>query len=159
MLTAPALTALLPLLPELKEFAAKQGVFAVKIEPEILEQDETKAQLVKAGLVRTRAVQPNVSTVIIDLSPTLDEIMAAFNQKGRHAIHRAERDGVTAQAVELTDENMKIMFDLLTETAADFFRRRGFMIIQRESIPADILASSALGQICPASSKCLELAF
>lgn len=48
---------------------------------------------------------------------------------------------------------------LLTETAADFFRRRGFMIIQRESIPADILASSALGQICPASSKCLELAF
>ena len=113
--------ALLPLLPELKEFAAKQGVFAVKIEPEIPEQDETKAQLVKAGLVRTRAVQPNVSTVIIDLSPTLDEIMAAFNQKGRHAIHRAERDGVTATPVELTEENMKIMFDLLTETAAGRF--------------------------------------
>ena len=115
------ITALLPLLPELKEFAAESGVFAVKIEPEILEQDETKAQLVKAGLIRTRAVQPNVSTVIIDLSPTLDEIMAAFNQKGRHAIHRAERDGVTATPVELTDENMKIMFDLLTETAAGRF--------------------------------------
>lgn len=113
--------ALLPLLPELKEFAAKQGVFAVKIEPEIPEQDETKAQLVKAGLVHTRAVQPNTSTVVIDLSPSLDEIMAAFNQKGRHAIHRAERDGVTATPVELTEENMKIMFDLLTETAAGRF--------------------------------------
>lgn len=115
------IAALLPLLPELKAFAATQDVFAIKIEPEILEQDETKAQLASAGLVRTRAVQPNVSTVIIDLSPSLDEIMAAFNQKGRHAIHRAERDGVTAHAVPLTDENMKLMFDLLTETAAGRF--------------------------------------
>ena len=112
---------LLPLLPALKEFAAAQGVFAVKIEPEILESDETKAQLLKNGLVHTRAVQPNVSTVVIDLTPTLDEIMAAFNQKGRHAIHRAERDGVTAKPVELTEENMGIMFDLLTETAAGRF--------------------------------------
>ncbi len=112
---------LLPLLPELKAFAAKQGVFALKIEPEVPDSDETTAQLLRAGLIKTTPVQPNNSTVIIDLSPSLDDIMAAFNQKGRHAIHRAERDGVTAQAVELTDENMKIMFDLLTETAAGRF--------------------------------------
>ena len=115
------ITSLLPLLPELKAFAARHGVFAVKIEPEVPEADETAAQLLKAGLVRTRAVQPNVSTVIINLTPSLDEIMAAFNQKGRHAIHRAERDGVTAAPVPLTEENMKIMFDLLTETAAGRF--------------------------------------
>ncbi len=112
---------LLPLLPELKAFAAKQGVFALKIEPEVPDSDETTAQLLRAGLIKTTPVQPNNSTVIIDLSPSLDDIMAAFNQKGRHAIHRAERDGVTAQAVELTYENMKIMFDLLTETAAGRF--------------------------------------
>ena len=112
---------LLPLLPVLKDFAASQGVFAVKIEPEIVDSDETKARLLKSGLVRTRAVQPNVSTVVIDLSPTREEIMAAFNQKGRHAIHRAERDGVSAKPVELTEENMKIMFNLLTETAAGRF--------------------------------------
>ncbi len=120
----PGVTAiddLLPLLPELKDFAASQDVFAIKIEPEIAESDAAKARLAKAGLVRTRAVQPNVSTVIIDLSPPLDEIMASFNQKGRHAIHRAERDGVTAKAVELSEENMKIMFDLLRETAAGRF--------------------------------------
>lgn len=116
-----SLTSLLALLPQLKSFAAKQGVFAVKLEPEVLETDEVKVQLLKAGLVRTRPVQPNASTVIIDLAPSLDEIMASFNQKGRHAIHRAERDGVTAAPVPLTEENMKIMFDLLTETAAGRF--------------------------------------
>ncbi len=125
--------ALLSLLPALKEFAATQGVFAVKIEPEILESDETKAQLLGSRLVRTRAVQPNVSTVVIDLSPTLGGIMAAFNQKGRHAIHRAERDGVTAKPVELTEENMGIMFHLLTETAAGRFESsiRGYEYYKR----------------------------
>lgn len=110
-----------PLLPELKAFAASRGVFAVKIESEIAESDETTTQLLKAGLVKTSAVQPNNSTVIIDLAPTLDEIMAAFNQKGRHAINRAERDGVTTEVVELSDANMHIMYDLLAETAAGRF--------------------------------------
>lgn len=112
---------LLPLLPELQRFAADQGVFAVKIESEVPESDETTAQLLKAGLIKSRAVQPNVSTVIIDLSPSLDDIMGAFNQKGRHAIHRAERDGVTVQAVELSEANMRTMYDLLAETAAGRF--------------------------------------
>lgn len=106
---------------ELKEFAASQGVFAIKIEPEILESDEAKHELKAAGLLPTHAIQPNVSTVIIDLSPSLEEIMASFNQKGRHAIHRAERDGATAEAVPLTEENMRIMYELLRDTAAGRF--------------------------------------
>lgn len=105
----------------LKEFASSQGVFAIKIEPEILESDEVKRELETAGLLPTHAIQPNVSTVIIDLSPSLEEIMASFNQKGRHAIHRAERDGATAEAVPLTEENMRIMYDLLRDTAAGRF--------------------------------------
>lgn len=113
--------ALLRILPEIQQIAHSHGVFAVKIEPEILESDEAKVQLIKAGLIPTRAVQPNVSTVIIDLSPTLDEIMASFNQKGRHALHRAERDGVTTAPVDLTEETMRKMFTLLTETASGRF--------------------------------------
>lgn len=109
------------LLPRLQQFAAEHGVFAVKIEPEVPDSDETKVQLLKAGLVRTNPVQPNNSTVVIDLSPTLEAIMASLNQKGRHAIHRAERDGVSVQAVELSDANMRTMYDLLAETAAGRF--------------------------------------
>lgn len=105
----------------LTRYAATHGVFAIKIEPEILESDEARQAFEAAGLVPTRAIQPNVSTVIIDLSPSLDDIMVSFNQKGRHALHRAERDGVTTAAVPLTDEHMHIMYELLRDTAAGRF--------------------------------------
>jgi len=109
------------ILPKIQQLARASGVFAVKIEPEIIESDEAKAALVAQGLVPTAPVQPNVSTVLLDLSPPLEEVMASLNQKGRHAIRRAERDGVTAHAVEMTDENMRLMYDLLRDTAAGRF--------------------------------------
>ena len=112
---------LLPLIPALKSFAQENHIFAVKIEPEIIESLEIDMALRQQGLVKTHAVQPNGSTVLIDLSPSLDDIMASFNQKGRHALHRAERDGVTTKAVECNIANMTTMFTLLSETAAGRF--------------------------------------
>ena len=49
-------TELTDLLPELTEFAKSQGVFAVKLEPEIPESPEAHAGLKSLGLVRTPAV-------------------------------------------------------------------------------------------------------
>jgi len=114
------------LLPALREFAARQGVFAVKIEPELAQSKETAASLLKLGLAKVSHIQPNASTVLIDLSPTLDTVIANLNQKGRHAIRRAERDGVTATPVKTTDKNCHIMYDLLAATAAGSFRIRGY---------------------------------
>lgn len=116
--TIESLTALIP---ELQRFAEDNDVFCVKIEPEIIESREAADALRPLQLIHTRPVQPNASTVLIDLAPSLDDIMTGLNQKGRHAIHRAERDGVTAHAVELTDENERIMYDLLTKTAEGRF--------------------------------------
>ena len=112
---------LLSLLPDLKTFAASHGVFAVKCEPEIIESEETHRVLIREGLVPTSPVQPNNSTVLLDLQPSLDTVLANLNQKGRHAIHRAERDGVRAMQVETNDANMRIMYDLLTSTAEGRF--------------------------------------
>ena len=109
------------ILSELKNFAAQQGVFAIKIEPEILETDASQRSLRELGLISTPAVQPNTSTVVIDLSPALEDVLAGFNQKGRHAINRAIRDGVTAKPVELSEANMRTMFNLLASTAAGRF--------------------------------------
>jgi lipid II:glycine glycyltransferase (peptidoglycan interpeptide bridge formation enzyme) len=105
------------LLPELKEFAARNGVFAIKIESEIEKLDHTKAKLAEAGLVPTGYIQPNLSTVLIDLTPNIDQIMASLNQKGRHAIKRAERDGVTVTRVDTTDDNCELFYRLLSQTA------------------------------------------
>ncbi len=101
------------LLNELKPFARKHGVFTIKIEPEL----SYETDLSSLNLIPTKPVQLNYATVYVDLSPSLDDIMASLHQKGRHAIRRAERDGVTVKAVPATDENCKLMYDLFVETA------------------------------------------
>jgi peptidoglycan pentaglycine glycine transferase (the first glycine) len=98
---------------ELKAFASTQGVFTIKIEPEI---DHT-TDISGLNLISTAPVQLNYATVFVDLSPDIDTIMQNLHQKGRHAIRRAERDGVTVQAVPATDENCRIMYALFQETA------------------------------------------
>lgn len=109
------------LLPKLQQHAKKSNVFAVKVEPELTRSPEVAEQLMALGLVHSRAIQPNSSTVLVDLRPSEAEILAGFHQKGRHAINRAARDGVTAHAVPFTDENAKTMYNLLVATAQGRF--------------------------------------
>ena len=115
------------MLPDLQRFAAKHGVFAVKVEPELLKSDDALAAFRELGLVSVPPIQPNFSTVLIDLSPDLDDILAGLNQKGRHAIRRAERDGVTVKRVESDEKNCRVFYDLLADTAkAQGFSVRSF---------------------------------
>jgi lipid II:glycine glycyltransferase (peptidoglycan interpeptide bridge formation enzyme) len=114
------------LLPPLSQFARAKGVFALKIEPELIKKDETLADLMKLGLKKVRPIQPNFSTVTLDISKGADTVLASLNQKGRHAIRRAERDGVVVRQVAATDENCKQMFSLLQETAAGSFSIRSY---------------------------------
>lgn len=108
---------LVEVLPVLKDFAAKNGVFAVKIEPELQKSDENIATMDGGGLVSVPYIQPNLSTVLIDLSPDIDTVLANLNQKSRHAIRRAERDGVIVERVEASEENCQIFYELLALTA------------------------------------------
>ena len=119
------------LLPELITFAKRQGVFMVKIEPELIAENETISDLLKLGLIKTRPVQPNWSTIYVDLHDDLETIMNNFPQKGRHAIRRAERDGVTVRRVESSEENCERMYKLLTETAANSFGIRSYIYYKR----------------------------
>lgn len=111
-------------LPNLRAFAKKHGVFAVKIEPELISANETLTDLLKLGLVKVRPIQPNFSTVLLDISKPLDEVLANLNQKGRHAINRAKRDGVIIKRVDATDENCHKMYQLLATTAEGSFNIR-----------------------------------
>lgn len=105
------------LLPDLRTFAEKNGVFAVKVEPELEKTDAATAALRELGLIATTAIQPNASTVLIDLSSDLDTILMSFNQKGRHALRRAERDGVTVETVVTSGDNCLLFYELLRQTA------------------------------------------
>lgn len=114
------------ILPHLQQFALKNNVFAVKIEPELIKTGETLVDLLKLRLVKVPPIQPSFSTVLLDISDDLDTVMASLNQKGRHAIKRAQRDGVTTQLADTTEENCRVMYDLLAKTAEGSFRIRSY---------------------------------
>lgn len=114
------------LLPKLKDFARKQGVFAVKIEPELLKTNESMKSLIELGLLPVTPIQPNFSTVLIDLSPDPETIISNLNQTSRHAIRRAEREGVKVREVEADNVNCKLFYELLTQTAAGSFTIRPY---------------------------------
>lgn len=104
------------LLDELVPYAKSQGAVSIKIEPELPHDTDMSPLKERFGLMKTTPIQYNYATVLVDLSPSLEDIMKSFNQKGRHAIRRAERDGVVVKRVEPTDENCRIMYDMLRAT-------------------------------------------
>jgi len=110
----------------LKDFSEKQGVFMIKIEPEIVKTNETMVDFMNLGLLKARNIQPNSSTIFLDLSGDLETVMAGLNQKGRHAIKRAERDGATVKAVPASDENCRKMYKLYKLTAEGQFATRPY---------------------------------
>jgi amino-acid N-acetyltransferase len=44
---------------------------------------------------------------------------------------------------------------LLTTTAADYFRRRAYEDVSRETVPAAIAAHAQFRSLCPSSARCL----
>lgn len=94
-----------------------KGVFAVKIEPDIISGSIRDEDLKTFGLVKVRNIQYNWATVLIDLNPSEEDIINSFRQKTRYNIRLAERKGVTVEAVEAGDENLAIMYELMAVTA------------------------------------------
>jgi amino-acid N-acetyltransferase len=52
------------------------------------------------------------------------------------------------------NKSVKEIF-LLTETAHDFFLKRGFKDVSRENVPQEVKASSEFASVCPASAACM----
>lgn len=111
-------------LDELESFAKKNGVFAIRIEPEL--DRSQQPTLARHGLKKSKPIIPNPSTITLDITDKLETVMMNLPQKGRHAIKRAERDGVTVKLVETNEENCQIMYNLLAETAKDQFGIRSY---------------------------------
>ncbi len=116
--------ALFDVLKSLRPFAAKRGVFVIRVETE-LDRDQ-QAVLSRHGLKKAAPIIPNPSTITLNISPKLDDLLISLPQKGRHAIRRAERDGVTVELVEATDKNCQIMYKLLAATAEGQFGLRSY---------------------------------
>jgi lipid II:glycine glycyltransferase (peptidoglycan interpeptide bridge formation enzyme) len=112
------------ILEGLKALAKKHRVFVIRIESEL--RREQQPTLARHGLLKAKAIIPNPSTITLDISDPLETVLEHLPQKGRYAIKRAQRDGVTIQAVKATDINCKRMYHLLEMTAEGQFGIRGY---------------------------------
>ena len=95
---------------------AKLGVFAIKIEPDIVLSDDATRVLDAAGLVKTHNLQPNDSTALLDIAPEENQLLRNLHSRGRNAVRRAIREGVEVHNVEPTEENFQAMYSLMTTT-------------------------------------------
>ena len=103
------------LIPDLSEFAKNEGAFTVKMEPELLENSENTSELKKLGLIKSKAIQA-ANTVVVDLSKTMDEIVANFSSKARGNIRAAQNASVITEIVPVSDENCTLFYKMMTQT-------------------------------------------
>lgn len=111
-------------LKELEQIARQNNVFAIRIESELPKVNQPT--LAGYGMAKARHIIPNPSTITLDISEDLNEVLLRLPQKGRHAIRRAERDGVVVKLVPSNEENCEIMYKLLSDTAEGQFGIRGY---------------------------------
>lgn len=115
---------LFDVLKALRPLAKKAHTFAIRVESEL--ERGSSATLVRHGMKKAAAIIPNPSTITLDISAPLEDVLLGLPQKGRHALRRAERDGVTVKQVSVTAKNAKAMYELLSETAEGQFGIRSF---------------------------------
>jgi lipid II:glycine glycyltransferase (peptidoglycan interpeptide bridge formation enzyme) len=109
--------------------ATAGSAFAIKLEPEIQQSPTAIAALRAMGLQKSRHdVQISSATIIVDLRPDEDALIASFKPKCRYNIRLAERRGVTVAPVALDDASVDTMYSLMTSTRD----RAGFTLRSKE---------------------------
>ena len=114
-------------LSDLRNFAFKNKSLFIKIDPEIIENDEIKDQswqkgadvsiniLKRLGWVFSPEQIQFRNTFWLDLNPPEEQLLAGMKQKTRYNIHLAERKGVKIHQIEASD--FKILYDLYAQTS------------------------------------------
>jgi peptidoglycan pentaglycine glycine transferase (the first glycine) len=100
----------------LRAAARRHRAWALWLEPEMLDTHEARAHLRACSLRPvTRTIQPP-RTIVVDIAPTEDIILAQMRSKTRYNIRLAERKGVTVH--EGTVDDAAAFYALMTETGS-----------------------------------------
>jgi len=102
------------LLEALATAARKRHAALLKIEPDLIDGSVHVTQLERLGLRPGHDVQPR-STVLIDLAPQPDDILARMKSKCRYNVRLATRKGVTVRHGLPAD--LAAVYQLMKETA------------------------------------------
>ena len=85
------------------------------------------------------------------------EIHSAYGLLRSVAVDKSHRgkgvaDMLLKQIEALAEEKQLAAVYLLTETAADYFSRKGYEAISREEVPAEVQESTEFSHVCPQSA-------
>lgn len=124
-------------LDDLQVFAQRQGAIFVKIDPDVLlgtgipaseeAVEDNGGQAVRSDLTRRRWLFSSDqiqfrNTVLIDLSPSEEELLVRMKQKTRYNVRLAGKKGVTVRAG--TPADLSMLYKMYAETSV----RDGFVI-------------------------------
>jgi len=125
-------------LAELERLARRQRAILVKIDPDVYHPQDAPAFARRPGcapqvteLLRARGWLPSTqqiqfaNTVLLDLTPSEEDLLAGMKQKSRYNTRLARRRGVTVRSG--TSADLDLFYDLYAETA----ERDGFPIRPR----------------------------
>ena len=122
---------------DLQAYAKRQGAIFVKLDPDValgngIPGTETaveynggqalELELKRRGWKFSQDQIQFRNTVLIDLSPSEDELLAGMKQKTRYNVRLAQKKGVTVRAG--TTEDLPMLYRMYAETSV----RDGFLI-------------------------------
>lgn len=111
-----------------RDLHAPASGFVVKVDPELAADTDTSCWG-RAGLVKSPVeVQNSTATILVDLRPDENEIIASFKPKCRYNIRLSARRGVRVERVAITDSTIDAMYRLMGATQ----QRAGFMLRPRD---------------------------
>ncbi len=97
------------LLTALDDLCRQEGAFALKVEPDITWSNSLTSEMTELGFQRSpHSIQPP-RTIVVDIRPDEDDILAAMKQKTRYNIRLAGRKGVTVRPWEDVKAFTKMM--------------------------------------------------
>jgi len=102
---------------KIKEIAKKEGVIFLRIEPPFPgESNQLIPILRSAGFRKTKSISPQ-ETLIIDLSRSENELLAAMHPKTRYNLRLAQKKKIIIEET-IDPEQIKFLYKMLEETAA-----------------------------------------
>ncbi len=110
------------MIEELRDYASKNNILFVKLEPNVLKNNSDISLLKEHGAISGKTLF-TPSTFTIDLTKSEDDLLKSFNQKTRYNIRLAEKKGVTIKE-DNSDKAFETYWRLTEETA----KRQGFFV-------------------------------
>ena len=108
------------MLSELKDFARRQNIVFIKLEPNV-KKDTKILKILRASGALPGKTLFTPTTFWIDLTKSEEELLKGFSQKTRYNIRLAERRGVT-----VTEDNSDKAFEVYLKLTRDTVNRQRF---------------------------------